>query len=461
MAVLNSLFTKLVKLAKRRSDRDDVRPPTREENISKALGKVEPYVVWLQSILIWENPVHTLVAYFCFNVLFWLVVSLDLRFYFLFFSTTLVVLIYEMWVDKVWPEIRVPQPAELGDNEGWTPLHPGVLSAPELSHYLSKMMQFSHNQYLRLQNLRNNQPGHFCALVSIGCLLLMWIGRTISGTMLLYIIFMSLLLLPGLCIHVLPSASQLDWHISSQNGESKDHESDVDEYLPEQSGSNLVLLQRAVEPDQSDHEDDEDFNIPPTELLHIDDMTDSGAPSLTFISGITAMPAHEDLSLDGNDFSLEISLGNKDISLVDHTKKQTQNSSPLDVDQISSDSDESISLPGSDSAGIHFQTRHFKRDSSSEEEIQTPIKIEENMQSPPRKSSSGAVADAAAAVLSYSSAGAMNLASVGQSLISSVISSAAPKKSECSTTVKEVDEDDSLSDTDDFEMISEEEFANL
>lgn len=89
----------------------------------------------------------------------------------------------------------------------------------------------------------------------------------------------------------------------------------------------------------------------------------------------------------------------------------------------------------------------------------------------PRKSSSGgAVAEAAAAILSYSSAGTLNLASLGasmgQSLISSVISSKAPTESSrsrsCSTTVKEeVEEDDSLSDTDGFEMISEDEFANM
>lgn len=51
----------------------------------------------------------------------------------------------------------------------------------------------------------------FCALVSIGCLVLMWIGRSVSGTTLLYLIFMSLLLTPGICIHVLPAVSQLDW----------------------------------------------------------------------------------------------------------------------------------------------------------------------------------------------------------------------------------------------------------
>lgn len=71
MAVLNAVMTKLLKFAKGTSGQDAVRAPTREENISRALGKVEPYVVWLQSILIWENPLQTIIAYVCFNVLFW------------------------------------------------------------------------------------------------------------------------------------------------------------------------------------------------------------------------------------------------------------------------------------------------------------------------------------------------------------------------------------------------------
>lgn len=466
MAVLKALFSKLLKYGRAPPEGHEARPPTREENISKALGKVEPYVIWLQSILIWENPVHTLAAYSCFNVLFWLAVSLNLRFYFLLFSTTLVVLIYELWVDKVWPEIRVPQPAEQGDNEGWTPLHPRVLSAPELSHYLNKMMQMAHNQYIWLRNMRSHQPGLFCALMTIGCLLLMWIGRSISGTTLLYIIFMSLLLLPGICIHVLPCASQIDWQGPLETDHLKDDGSDVEEYLPEPSGSNMVLLERAVEPDHSDHDDEEDFNIPPTELLHVEDMTDSGAPSLTFISGITAMPAHEDLSLDTTDFSFDIPTSEN--KLIGHSKDKKQASSPLDVDANSSDSDESMSLPKSANMGIHFQNRHFKRDSSSEEETGSTRSSDGGKTVKPRKGSSGAMADAAAAVLSYSSAGALNLASlgasVGQSLISSVISSAAPAqntRTERTVAVKEEEDDDSLSDTDGFEMISEEEFANM
>lgn len=461
MAVLNGLLGKLSKYVKGTPDRAAARPPTREENLSRALGKVEPYVVWLQSILIWENPVHTVVAYFCFNVLFWLAVSLNLKFYFVLFTTTLVVLVYEMWVDKVWPEIRVPLPAEQGDNEGWTPLHPRVLSAPELSHYLNKSMQFVHNQYIRLRNLRNEQPGVFCALMSIGCIILMGLGRSISGTLLLYIIFMSLLLIPGVCIHILPAVSQGDWHTHFLGSKGDD----VDEYLPEQTGSNMVLLEKAVEADHSDHEDEDDFNIPPAELLHVDDMTDSGAPSLTFISGITAMPAPEDLSLDGTDFSFEIpqSTEKKAQSSAHQTKSKTRSASSMDVDINSSDSDESISLPENENLGIHFQTRHFKRESSSEEESGPTRSMRPN--EPPSKSSSGSVADAAAAVLSYSSAGALNLASlgasVGQSLISSVISSK-PAESARSVTVKEeVDEDDSLSDTDGFEMISQDEFANM
>lgn len=53
---------------------------------------------------------------------------------------------------------------------------------------------------------------------------------------------------------------------------------------------------------------------------------------------------------------------------ADKTQNKKQNTSPLDVDINTSDSDESISLPESENAGIHFQTRHFKRDSSSEED---------------------------------------------------------------------------------------------
>lgn len=95
-------------------------------------------------------------------------------------------------------------------------------------------------------------------------------------------------------------------------------------------------------------------------------------------------------------------------------------------------------------------------------ECSISIRIFQRPNDVPRKSSSGSVVDA---VLSYSSAGAHNLASlgasVGQSLISSVISSK-PAPSTRSVAVKEeVEEDDSLSDTDGFEMISQDEFANM
>lgn len=60
---------------------------------------------------------------------------------------------------------------------------------------------------------------------------------------------------------------------------------------------------------------------------------------------------------------------NKALPSVDNAKNKNQNLCPLDVDGKSSDSDESISLPENESGGIHFQTRHFKRDSSSEDDI--------------------------------------------------------------------------------------------
>lgn len=53
-----------------------------------------------------------------------LLVNLGFRFYSLASVVMLFAFIYNLWVEQIWPEIRVP-PKETPDSEGWTPLHPG------------------------------------------------------------------------------------------------------------------------------------------------------------------------------------------------------------------------------------------------------------------------------------------------------------------------------------------------
>lgn len=67
-------------------------------------------------------------------------------------------------------------------------------------------------------------------------------------------------------------------------------------------------------------------------------------------------------------FFLHQSTEKKALPLAHQTKSKTHAASSMDLDINSSDSDESISLPDNETVGIHFQTRHFKRESSSEEE---------------------------------------------------------------------------------------------
>ena len=45
--------------------------------------------------------------------------------------------IYTTWVYSVWPAVKVPSPPGQEDQETWTPVHPDVMSAPELQTFIN------------------------------------------------------------------------------------------------------------------------------------------------------------------------------------------------------------------------------------------------------------------------------------------------------------------------------------
>ena len=52
--------------------------------------------------------------------------------------TALVAFVYSTWVNRIWPEIRVPIPEdERPDSESFTPMHPDCLSGPEVQRKLA------------------------------------------------------------------------------------------------------------------------------------------------------------------------------------------------------------------------------------------------------------------------------------------------------------------------------------
>ena len=95
-------------------------------------------LVRVQEVAVWSNPTVSVV---------WVVLSQIILYYLCNWTTSLLSItcylllslyIYLTWVYTVWPAVRVP-PSPDEDPELWTPLHPDVLSAPELQIFLNNL----------------------------------------------------------------------------------------------------------------------------------------------------------------------------------------------------------------------------------------------------------------------------------------------------------------------------------
>lgn len=105
---------------------------------------------------------------------------------------SLVVFLYSTWVYRVWPAIKMP-PKHPEDVEDFTPLHPDVLSAPEMEGWVqagkTKIGEVVHGQVV----LRKERPAIFCLVSSIFCCILAVIGMQTSTAGLLHIsVFLAL-----------------------------------------------------------------------------------------------------------------------------------------------------------------------------------------------------------------------------------------------------------------------------
>ncbi|XP_076473746.1 uncharacterized protein LOC117156770 isoform X2 [Bombus vancouverensis nearcticus] len=163
-----------------------------------------------------------------------------------------------------------------------------------------------------LKQLRKEQPGVFCTAVCSLSLGLWIIGRAINGILLTYTICMSILLGPPLLLK-LPSKMVVQ----------KEWDSEIEEFLPAVTEDNLQVLTRAGESgDQS-----------PTPTSVLSDAQNEFLIDEDLLG--LKIPSHEDGSTDG-----------VEVSELDLSAEET------DVD------------------GIKFQSGHFEKGSSSEEEAE-------------------------------------------------------------------------------------------
>lgn len=172
------------------------------ERLRGWLSQCEPAVIYAQRLLVWERPLHSIIAGLALNTLFWLLSSTALRPLFLLSVSLIGLTLLERWKDKL-PQITVWHPeASVIERERLTE-QPRLLSVEELSHHLAESyLTFSLYIQEMLQYKRQNH-GKFCIMMCSGCLMLALVGHYIPGVMISYIILLSVLLWPLVVYHEL------------------------------------------------------------------------------------------------------------------------------------------------------------------------------------------------------------------------------------------------------------------
>ena len=101
-------------------------------------GLFQSKLVRVQEVAVWSNPTVSII---------WVLLSQILLYYLSNWTVSLIstlsyillsLYVYLTWVYTVWPAVRVP-PTPDEDPETWTPVHPDVLSAPELQLFLQNL----------------------------------------------------------------------------------------------------------------------------------------------------------------------------------------------------------------------------------------------------------------------------------------------------------------------------------
>ncbi|KAJ8364618.1 hypothetical protein SKAU_G00134490 [Synaphobranchus kaupii] len=219
-----------------------------EAAILERLGPYEPAVTYLQSVLVWERPLHSVLYYTFVNVVFWFFALSSLRLLFLLSAVLAVVVCLDTWGNRIWRKIGLMQS---DGKESWGLVHPGVLSVPELSHHMAEAWVTLSSFTRSLVQLRQYNPAKFCFLVCGFFTFMAMLGYYIPGLVFSYTALLAVLLFPlavyhrlwqGMLVHLEPALQRLDFSVSG--------------YMMSQPKENQFLRRHTHTADDSDSEEE-------------------------------------------------------------------------------------------------------------------------------------------------------------------------------------------------------------
>ncbi|XP_060748833.1 reticulophagy regulator 3 [Tachysurus vachellii] len=186
-----------------------------------ALGPHERLITYMQAVLLWEKPVHSVLLYTLTNCGFWFFALSSVRLLFLLALGLALVVCVDMWRNKIWPKIKVKRVDE-SENESWGLVQPGTMSVPELCHHMAEVWVSVKSSAVDLVEFKRHNPGQFCVLVCGLFSFLAMVGRYIPGVFLSYVAVWDVLLcplaiyyrlLPRVCVRLEPALQWLDFSV--------------------------------------------------------------------------------------------------------------------------------------------------------------------------------------------------------------------------------------------------------
>ncbi|XP_066498589.1 reticulophagy regulator 3 [Hoplias malabaricus] len=189
--------------------------------LMERLGPYERLVNYMQGVLVWEKPFHSVLFHALVNIIFWFFALSSLRLLFLLASGLALVVCADTWRNKIWPKIKVRRQEE-SENESWGLVQPGTLSVPELCHHMAELWVTSSSCAADIAQFKRHNPGKFCTLVCGLFSMLAMVGRFIPGIVLSYIAVQSVLFCPlavyhrlweHACVKLEPALQWLDFSV--------------------------------------------------------------------------------------------------------------------------------------------------------------------------------------------------------------------------------------------------------